>query len=325
MSIEIPNCERYIRVEEIEREADDIVRLTLSDEHNKSLPSYDCGAHIDLHLPAGIVRQYSLVDPPGAGPVYRIAVKRESMSRGGSKYIHDDMRVGEKLKISTPRNNFGLDPSAAHVVLLAGGIGVTPLISMAQFLAASERTFALHYFTRSTESTAFLGLIQTSKLKDRTRNYFGLGAKEVEKAAEEVLRYQSGSHLYLCGPTFFMDVIKSTAERQNWPQSSIHFEYFSAPVSRNEISQDAFEVQLSRTGQVFQILPSQTIADVLARNGVPIQTSCEQGICGTCVTKVLEGVPDHRDFYLSDQEKSRSDKMTICTSRSKTKRIVLDI
>lgn len=325
MSIEILKHERYVRVEEIAREAEDIVRLTLADAHNNSLPGYDCGAHIDLHLPTGIVRQYSLVDPPGAAPVYRIAVKREPMSRGGSKYIHEEMRVGEKLRISTPRNNFGLDPRAEHVVLLAGGIGVTPLISMAQYLAASDGSFALYYFTRSIESTAFLDLIQTSKLRDRTKNYFGLSAKEVEGAAEEILRYRPGSHLYLCGPTPFMDVIKYTAERRNWPQFSIHFEYFSAPVTRNENDQDAFEVQLSRTGQVFEILPTDTIANVLARNGILIQTSCEQGICGTCVTKVLEGVPDHRDFYLSDQEKSRNDTMAICTSRSKTKRIVLDI
>lgn len=289
------------------------------------LPPGSPGAHIDVHLPGGLVRQYSLCNGPEQTDSYVIAVKREEASRGGSAALHETITQGQALMVGPPRNNFELRITAPHTVLVAGGIGITPLLSMARHLLQRGASFELHYFTRSIEHTAFHGELSGSAWLGRVEFHYALEADAVRSKLRHILwERRSGAHLYLCGPRRFMDTVQEVAHA-TWPPDAVHLEYFAADATALAAPAGSFTVRLARTGGDYLVPAEQSIAQALAQYGVHLDTSCEQGVCGTCLTGVLGGEPDHRDCFLSDDEKRRGDKLLPCVSRARSGLLVLDL
>jgi vanillate O-demethylase ferredoxin subunit len=308
------------------REAADVHCFELVDPAAGQLPSFTAGAHVDVEIAPGLVRQYSLCNDPKRRDHYQIAVLREPASRGGSVGLIDQAEVGRILKVSEPRNHFALEPSARRTVLIAGGIGVTPILCMAERLAHTGEPFELHYAARSPERAAFLDRIRTSAFADRTRLYFSEGPEAARLDLDAVLAAPvPGAHLYVCGPARLIEAALATAKARGWPSSRLHREFFAPPEGEGHGPAEAFEVEIASSGQVFAIPADRTVTQVLAEHGIEVATSCEQGVCGTCITRVLEGVPEHRDFYLTAEEQAAGDQMTLCCSRARTRRLVLDL
>lgn len=315
---------RTVRIARKAREALDICSFELVDPDGSSLPRFAAGSHVDVHLPGGLVRQYSLCNDPDETHRYLIAVLRDPASRGGSAAMHD-LVEGQIIRISDPKNHFELAADARRSLLLAGGIGVTPILCMAERLANVGADFEMHYCTRSRERTAFVDRIAAGPLMSRAHLHHDDGAPDQKLDAAKLLAVpEAGTHLYVCGPTGFMDWVLGTARAAGWPEDRLHREYFAAaPI---DTSRDgSFEVQIASTGTVIRIAADQSVVAALAAQGVEVQTSCEQGVCGTCLTRVLDGVPDHRDMYLTPDEQARGDRFTPCCSRAKTARLVLDL
>jgi vanillate monooxygenase ferredoxin subunit len=312
-----------VRVKRIRQEALDIKSFELEAADGRTLPAFTPGSHIDVHLAAGMVRQYSLCGGPA--PSYQIAVKKEPDSRGGSLAMHERVKQGDALQISIPRNNFALVPDANYHLLLAGGIGVTPILSMARHLLASGASFELQYFSRSIQYTAFHELLSSPEFKGRVVFHYALEPDAVRAYLRKLLwRRPPGAHLYLCGPRPFMDLVETTAA-PTWAPEAVHLEYFAADPASLAGPRERFKVRLARSGGEYAIAPEQSIVQALAEHGVHIETSCEQGVCGTCLTGLLEGKPDHRDVFLTDEEKSAGDKIMPCVSRSRSELLVLDL
>ena len=286
------------------------------------LPTFQPGAHIDLHLPSGLVRQYSVANGPGETGSYVVGVKREADSAGGSRSLHDEIREGDVLAISEPRNNFPLRRDAEKTLLIAGGIGVTPLLSMARALHHSNLAFEMHYFAQSQAHLAFPDVLTT--LGDTLHRHLGLDPKATGDKLHSLLStYRPYMHLYVCGPAPMLEATRETAARLGWPDEAVHFEYFK---NTHEIDDSSsFEIALSRSVMTLPVPAGKTILRVLRDNGVSIPSSCEQGACGTCMATVLDGQCDHQDVYLSDAEKARGDRIMTCVSRAKSDRLVLDI
>ena len=314
-----------VRVQCVKQEALDIKSFELAPAAGGSLPAFTPGSHIDVHPAPGIVRQYSLLNGPGDTTAYRIAAKLEPQSRGGSRAMHEAIREGQTLTISAPRNNFHLHEGARHTMLFAGGIGITPLLSMLQHLDARGDSFELQYFSRSVAHTAFHELLSQKKFADKVGFHYALEPEAVRGYLRKHLWHrQDGAHLYICGPRSFMDMVEQTAAI-TWPPESVHLEYFTADPEALAGPRDEFVVRCARSGGDYQIPADESIVDALRRQGIKIETSCEQGVCGTCLTGVLEGEPDHRDVYLTDEEKQTGDKMMPCVSRAKSSVLVLDV
>lgn len=310
-----------VRVVDVHPETPDILSLELASADDAPLMDYAPGAHVDVHVAPGLVRQYSLYEPPGSTS-YFIAVKRETQSRGGSAAIHANVKPGHLLTISAPRNNFALAPNASRSVLLAGGIGITPIASMAGHLRQIGASYAIHYFARSAADAALLARLERTH-GERLRAHYIEPAKVEAKLRAIVPEYQAGFHVYLCGPTAFMNVARATLP--SWPADAVHLEHFVNDTLTSGLAVGAFTVELARSRQSFVVGPNESIIEVLGKNGVDVPTSCEQGVCGTCVTKVLEGRPDHRDVYMTDQEHAAGDLITPCVSRCLDDRLVLDL
>lgn len=292
---------------------------------NGDLPPFSAGGHVDVHLPGDIVRQYSLTNGPDDRDHYGLGVKREAESRGGSTAMHDGVREGDTLTISEPKNNFLLAMEARRHLLLAGGIGVTPLLSMARHLSKAGQDFAFHYFTRSPELTAFRGLIDASAWKGNATYHHGLVPPALDAVLLPLLREPAdGTHLYLCGPGPFMDLVLGLTVQAGWVKDAVHLEYFTADVDPVGTDAGTFEVRLAQSGVTYPVPANKTILDVLRDNGHAVETSCEQGVCGTCETVVLEGEIDHRDLYLMEDEHEAGDRMMICVSRAKDGKLVID-
>ena len=305
-------------------EAEGIASYELARADGSPLPAFSAGSHIDVQLPGGLTRQYSLCNDAVEQHRYRIAVLRDPASRGGSLAMHDTVHEGDTLQISAPRNHFPLQ-HAARSVLFAGGIGVTPLLCMAQRLAAIGADFTLHYCTRSAERTAFRAEIAASAFAERVQFHFDDGEPAQKLDAAAVLAAPlPGTHLYICGPAGFIDHVVGTAKAKGWPAGQVHLEYFGA-APQDSTGDSVFEVKIASSGKSYAIGKEQSIVQVLKDHGIEILTSCEQGVCGTCITRVLEGEPDHRDLYFTDEEKAKNDQCTPCCSRSKTPVLVLDL
>lgn len=314
-----------VRVNKIKQEACDIKSFELVSLSGETLPPFTPGSHIDLHLGAGLVRQYSLCNGPGDTDRYLIAVKKEVSSRGGSLTMHEAICEGDLIEISTPRNHFPLVASSGPYLLLAGGIGVTPILSMARHLVASGTPFELHYFTRSIAHTAFHESLSAQEFNGHVKFHYALEPDGLHAYLRKLLgHYPENGALYLCGPRAFMELVKSTAA-STWPPEAVHLEYFSADPLSLTGEQASFEVRLARSNGTYTIPADISITEALAAHGIHIETSCEQGVCGTCLTSVLEGTPEHRDVYLSDAEKRSCDKMMPCVSRAKSPLLVLDL
>ncbi|MFI6698656.1 PDR/VanB family oxidoreductase [Streptomyces sp. NPDC050509] len=305
-------------------ETDSVRVLRLSRTDGEPLDPYPAGAHIDVTGPTGVTRPYSLCGPPGDTSAYTIAVKREADSRGGSQALHDKAGPGTRLTVGAPRNLFGLAPEATEHHLVAAGIGITPLLAMAYELHARGAEFRLHYVARSREKAAFDTSLETSGFSDRVVRHFGLGRQAAADALTEALAgLPEGAHVYTCGPHDFMAGIRALAAR-SLPEERIHSELFQAVADPDSGPDDGFEVELD-TGEVYTVPPGRTIAEVLEEHSVPLDTSCREGICGTCVLRVIEGEPDHRDHCLSAKEKAAGDQIAACVSRAKSARLVVEL
>lgn len=312
-------------VRNVRSETSEIRSFVLVPKSGDSLPPFQAGAHVDVFPIHGIVRQYSLLNDPDDHSRYVIGVKREQNGRGGSSAMHGTLQEGCTLRISRPKNHFALRPNTGRNLLLAGGIGVTPLLSMSQALAARGADFELHYFARSNSELAFRGMINESAWSDRVSYHFGLVPPLLTEVIEEILgKPGDDDAIYMCGPGPFMDLVRSSAEGLGWAPGVIVAEHFSAAPPKLVPGADEFVVRLAKRGVEFVVPSDKAIIDVLREAGIEVQTSCEQGVCGTCVTPVLEGEPEHHDLFLSDEERE-SGLMTLCVSRSRSKLLVLDI
>ena len=306
------------------QEAQDIASFELARVDGAPLPAFSAGSHIDVQVPGGITRQYSLCNDDNESHRYRIAVLRDAASRGGSAGMHDAVHEGDVLTISTPRNHFPL-ARAERTLLLAGGIGVTPLLCMAQRLAALGADFALHYCTRSAERTAFREEIAASPFASRVHFHFDDGdAAQKLDAASLLAAPNAGTHVYICGPTGFIDHVVGTAQAKGWDKANVHLEYFGA-APQDTAADGSFEVRIASSGKSYTVAKDQSVVQALLPHGIEILTSCEQGVCGTCITRVLEGDCDHRDLYFTDEEKAANDQFTPCCSRAKGTLLVLDL
>jgi vanillate O-demethylase ferredoxin subunit len=306
------------------QEAQDIASFELVKPDGSALPAFSAGSHIDVQVPGGLTRQYSLCNDAAEQHRYRIAVLRDAASRGGSTNMHDALKEGDTLLISEPRNHFPL-VHAQRTLLFAGGIGVTPLLSMAQRLAQVGAEFRMHYCTRSPERTAFREEIAASRYGDRVQFHHDDGDAAQKLQLEQVLAQPApGTHIYVCGPTGFIDWVVKTADRLGWAKDQVHLEYFGA-APQDTAADRAFQVKIASSGETYEIPADKTVVHALQEHGIEILTSCEQGVCGTCITRVLQGECDHRDLYFTDEEKAKNDQFTPCCSRAKSGVLVLDL
>ncbi|MFQ6589874.1 MULTISPECIES: PDR/VanB family oxidoreductase [Pseudomonas] len=305
-------------------EAQDICSFELASVDGNPLPAFSAGAHIDVHLPDGLIRQYSLCNHPEERHRYLIGVLKDPASRGGSRSLHEQMQPGARLSISAPRNLFPLVHDARRSVLFAGGIGITPILCMAEHLAQAGADFELHYCARASERAAFVQRLKASPFAERVFLHFDEQPDTALDIAQALAAPADDVHLYVCGPCGFMQHVLDSARALGWQDSCLHREYFSAAPVDSRLD-GRFSVQIGSSGKVFEIPADQSVVQVLESHGITIAVSCEQGVCGTCLTRVLDGVPEHRDLFLTEQEQALNDQFTPCCSRSKTPMLVLDL
>jgi tetrachlorobenzoquinone reductase len=315
-----PDAAIAVRLTAIQPVARDTSLFTFQSLDGRPLPGYAPGAHIDLHLPNGLLRNYSLTEATPGPSTYTVGIKRDPESRGGSRFIHEQLQVGTTITISAPRNNFRLREDAAHTVMIAGGIGITPIWCMVQRLNALGCTWQLHYACRSRADMAFqqelASMPQAALHFDDER-----GGRFLDVAAI-IASAPKNAHLYCCGPA---PMLKAFEDATNgWPRDQIHVEYFTAK-EQAPSRKGGFTVELARSGVEYFIPEGETILNVLLDAGVDIDYSCELGICGACEQRVIAGVPEHRDSILSEEEQAENKRVMICCAGSFSERLVLDL
>jgi vanillate O-demethylase ferredoxin subunit len=311
-----------VRVARKEREAEGIFGFHLVSANGDRLPPFEA-AHIDVRLPGGMMRQYSLCNRPGEGSRYQIALQREEAGRGGSLSLCDTIGEGSVLTIGAPRNNFSLVPSVRRSLLLAGGIGITPIMAMAETLWDRKADFVLHFGARTRRRMAFQERLATAPFAAQVALHLDDEPDTRLDLAETIGSPQPDTHIYVCGPKGFIDAVMNTARRAAWPESQLHFELFTAEIERRA-DDGSFYVELAQSGRRVFIPADKTVAETLNAAGIEVEVSCEQGICGTCITGVLSGEPDHRDLFMTDEEHAENDRFTPCCSRSKSPVLVID-
>lgn len=321
-----PHTTLSLLVRQIRFEANGINSYELVDPEGGALPPFTAGAHIDIHLSNGVIRQYSLCNSPLERHRYVIAVLRDEKGRGGSKTLHDNLRVQDIVKVSQPRNNFKLVPEAKKVILLAGGIGLTPLKSMAHALEATGVPFELHYCARNASCVAFKDQLETQWAHGKLHFHFDHGDPANGLNIAEVLSEASdNTHVFYCGPSGFMKACGEAAS--HWPAGTVHFEHFKAPEpapgAGAALAPGSFMVKIASTGAMLEVAADRTITEVLEEAGVHVETSCLAGLCATCKIRYLEGEVDHRDYILDDSE--RGQWLTACVSRATSDVLVLDL
>lgn len=304
-------------------EAADICSFEFAHRAGQPLPSFSAGSHIDLELGRGLVRQYSLCNDPSETHRYVIAVRRERASRGGSRRLHEELKVGDMVPASGPRNHFPLAHGAARSLLIAGGIGVTPILCMAERLSHIGAEFEFHFCARSLSDAAFGERIRRSPFADRTR--FHLSERGSRLNVRDLIASQApDTHIYVCGPNRLIDEVVQVAAELGWPQTQVHQEYFVA--TAHDTRCDApFEVKIASTGLMVEVPRDASVVEALAGHGIAIPTSCAEGVCGTCLTRVLDGEILHRDMLLTAEERARNDQFTPCCSRAASRVLVLDL
>jgi vanillate O-demethylase ferredoxin subunit len=315
-----------LTVTEVRAETPLIRAITLARPHGQPLPSWQAGAHIKVRVPSGDDRSYSLINgaadaKAGTHPrSYRLGVRLEQPSQGGSAHMHS-LKAGDTVSVLPPSNNFPLQPADKPIVLVAGGIGITPIMSMTAELATAKRPFRLFYAGRSRDQLAFLREIE-ALAQDRLHVHTDdvSGVFDIEKLMRSL---SDGESLYCCGPTPMIDRAIAVSKQLGWVAGRLHFEIFT-PVAAKSGDQP-FEVLLKGSGESYLVPVGKTILDVLIEAGKDPMHDCKRGDCGICQVSVIEGVPDHRDFILSDAEKAEGKLMQICVSRSKTPRLVIDL
>ena len=303
-------------------EAENVLSVVLAAEDGSDLPEVECGAHIDLMLRPDLIRQYSLFGDPTDRSQWRIAVLREPDGRGGSSYIHDVLRPGTIVLVAGPRNNFRLLPAPSYL-FIAGGIGVTPLLPMLRHVVAQGYPCSFLYLGRRRSSMALLSELEPYRANVTIAARDESDRVDLQQAIEHTA---PGTAIYCCGPESLIQAVEEACE--NIGRLAPHVERFAARARADVVDQgdnDAFEVELSESGQRFLIPADKTIIEVLSEAGVFAPTSCTEGYCGACETRVLAGVPDHRDDYFTEEERAANNRMMICVGRSKTPLLVLKL
>jgi vanillate O-demethylase ferredoxin subunit len=309
----------HLRVRRVRREAAEVVSVAMAAEDGSALPAFAPGAHLRFHLPSGIVRQYSLCGDCTETSAYEVAVKLEPASRGGSTAMHA-LREGDRVAVFGPWNNFEVDWSAAHSVFIAGGIGITPLLAMWREAHRRDASCELHYFARSPEHAAFLSQFEGI---GRVFLHFGLDASAVRPKLDQIFSgCAKNATAYLCGPQPLMDTARTAAAGFGLQVRSESFGAASAPVS---LAGDTFTVRLAKSGVELPVPKGKSILDVIERAGIEADSSCREGVCGICFASVLEGVPDHRDEFLSEDARKEGKSIALCVSRSLSPVLVLDL
>lgn len=326
---------QVMRVAGKTRLADDVVALTLEPADGGPAPAWEPGAHVDLHLPCGLNRQYSLCGDPGQQDRWQVAVLREPAGRGGSDFVHDALEPGTELSVTGPRNHFKLT-AADRYLFIAGGIGITPILPMVREASAHGRPWRLVYGGRRRASMAFLGELAAWGDQVTVCPQDECGLLDLDSLLGKP---EPGTAVYCCGPE---PLLRAVEERcAAWPPGTLHVERFRADATNPAANgqgdaaggqeaggpprDGAFEVELAASGRVVQVPSGVSILAVLRGAGLEVLSSCEEGTCGTCETGVLDGIPDHRDCVLEPAERDANDLMMICVSRSKTPRLVLDL
>jgi ferredoxin-NADP reductase len=310
-----------VLVDGITVEATDVLRLVLRKPDGGEMPAFTPGAHVDLFLPNGITRQYSLLHDCRQQTHYEIAVHKTPDSRGGSAYIHSSLRAGAQLEISAPRNNFPLD-TRHKALFIAGGIGITPILSMIHHSQAQGLDWRLFYLARAREFAAFRDSI-TLLGGNRVRFHFDAEAGGLFEFTKSSLGIEPGVHIYCCGPGPMMRAVESFSAAH--AENPAHFEWFKRPENPIETSPNKeFTIKLSLSGRVLRVPKDKSILQVLEESGIDWPFSCREGMCRTCETQVIEGVPDHRDYVLSEAERGAGKSMMICVSRARTPFLTLD-
>ncbi len=313
--------ELSLLVKQMRHEASGVLSVTLTDAAGGELPAWEPGAHVDVTLPNGFVRQYSLCGDPADRSAYRIGVLRETEGRGGSRWIHQELRVGTLLDVSEPRNHFTFD-GGSQVRFVAGGIGITPILPMIREAQSRGLDWHLTYGGRSRQSMAFLDELPADKVTLRPQDEFGhLDLAEALGAPGD------GVTVFACGPMGLLDALEEHC--RDWPSGALRMERFAAPSAHSAPDADEntgdIEVFAQRSGVELVVPEGESILDGLEKAGIFPGSSCREGICGSCEVKVLEGTPAHHDYVLTAEEKAEGNTMMICVSRAKSCRLVLDI
>ncbi len=316
-----------LQVRRVWAETPRILGIELQHPLEEALPAFEAGAHLSFYLPNGMIRQYSLAGDPKERDHYRLGVQRDPNSRGGSIWMHENVVPGATLETSLPMNNFPLGLGAERYILIAGGVGITPLMSMLETLNAEGKAYHLYYCTREPEDAAFrdrLGALGASGnvefVCDGGDPSKGLQIKDL------LSEYRDGTELYCCGPSGLMSAVNDAAA--HWPANTVHFEWFvpsADPTIDHEQGQGAFTVVIQSTGDEFSVGPDESLLEVLNANGLEVDSVCQEGVCGTCIVGVLEGEIAHRDHILDDDEKATNSVMTACCSRAVSEKLVLDL
>jgi len=307
-------------------EAQDVIGIELRSPDGAELPAFTAGAHVDLHLPGGLIRSYSLVNDCRERHRYVLGILREPHSRGGSRAAHEQLRIGTPVTVGEPKNQFPLHEAAAHSVLVAGGIGVTPLLCMARRLKAIGASFEFVYCARSRKAAAFIDEVTALEVPVHWHFDEQTGGPP---NLNELLRTRPGAgaantHYYACGPAPMLDAFLAACSTLGYGHA--HIERFAAAVPVEEVgSQQGFTVELQRSSRSFSVAPGQSILDVLLDAGVSASFSCQDGFCGSCETRVIEGIPEHRDSVLTEAERAENKTMMICVSGCRGERLVLDL
>lgn len=302
-------------------ETETVRRFELTAIGGGQLPAFTAGAHIDLHLAPNLTRSYSLLNPQADRNRYVIGVALEPQSRGGSRHVFDKVKVGDRLSISQPRNLFALEESAPCSILIGGGIGITPLLSMARRLAELGRSWQLIYCTRTRAVAPFLR--ELAPFDDHVELRFDDEHRELLDMSALIRKAPQGAHFYCCGPKPMLTAFQAAVEAAALPPQQAHVESFT-PLG--EFGQPGeILLELRRSGRTVVVPPGTTILDALRAAGISAQSSCESGICGECQVTVLDGIPDHRDSVLTDSEQASNKMMMICCSGAKSEKLVLDL
>lgn len=313
-----------LEVSDVRAEACGVLLLELRDPRGAPLPAFEPGAHLEIRLPNGLVRHYSISNDCRERDRYVVGIGRSPSSRGGSEFVHREVRCGMQLQSSAPRNHFRLDPGVERFLFVAGGIGITPIMSMVQWCIAQQRPWRLVYAARSPQRAAFHEAL--SQHGEAVRFHFdtlcGGAPLDVREALADA---RAGEHVYCCGPSALMDAVQTHGGHR--PQGSLHFEYFSPPTPSEGQAGAAtgFDIELRRRGLKLHVPADQSILDVLEANGVGVPCSCREGLCRTCETTVIEGDIEHNDYVLSQEERDAGRSMVICVSRARSPRLVLDL
>ena len=314
-----------VRVRRTTYEAEGILSFELTPlTPATELPAFTAGAHIDLHLSSGLVRSYSLLNDPQERHRYVVAVNKDAKSRGGSRYLHEELRTGAVLTIGAPRNNFPMEESAPFNVFIAGGIGITPMLGMIARSQTLGTPWKLYYSARTRQHAAFVPTLEALQGRPGAEVVLNFDQEPGGRMLDLNAIVQSlpdGAHVYCCGPLPMLDAYERATAAL--PPARVHMEYFAAKEAA--ATDGGFTVELRRSGQSVEIEAGQSILDALIGIGCEPPYSCREGICGTCEVKVLEGTPDHRDLVLSASEKAANNRMLVCCSGSKSRKLVLDL